>query len=810
MTTDHTQPTPLPSALSEYVAAAARCIVAALMVLHAAPVLAQSTEEVIRPWDCLTYSVAEGSPFGRPVPPPGCILPAVPFPTGIARAIALPEAPTGLTATVSGRTVFLNWTPSRSGGTPTSYLVQAGSASGSADMVRASTESVAPTLTATNVPDGKYFFRVLAQSESGASVASNEIFVQMGGANRFTKLCAVPTPPASTQLTSTQFTETDGTPKVRFEWRAGEEQDCQAFSPVTVGYWIEYGLSPGAADGHLELPIGSLGGRTTYTISLAGISGTFYIRVRGVNGFGPGAASNEVVLNVGGVCSGAPTPPANLTATSAGSTVAIRWAEVSPLRNRPTSYTGAFSSPTRGGGAVGIGGPLTTLAGEVFGLYRTTGVPSGTYVWQISANNACGRSAPTAVTVVVSGPGVPVRVSGVYSWRGAPGDGGNWSTLILARANDAGYGTTTSGGPVNPRCVANRDGCGIVYRISGTGALTILHAFGSQIVSASTGNPAMYPFGAPVEAADGSFWGTTTGQEPGRFGAGAAVLYKLSHDGSSMRFISELGGPSYSAPMQASDGTIYGTTVDNGPGTCSWRQTVCTPTSGSGTIFKVNSDGTGFTYIHTFTGANGSKPYGGLMQATDGTLWGTTSAGGTSDLGTIYKIVGGVFSTVYSFRGGSDGANPAQSAMIQASDGNLFGTTQFGGSNINQGTIFRLNPTTRAVTILHAFTGHQQVTGDDEPTTAQDGLQPVGTPIEGPDGRLYGVAGGGGALGGGVAYSIKKDGSEYTQLYAFSGGPESGGLTTTLIMTPDGNFYGTGQYGGGFNWGAIFQMTRPQ
>ncbi|MEK7215956.1 MAG: hypothetical protein AAB289_10215 [Chloroflexota bacterium] len=360
---------------------------------------------------------------------------------------------------------------------------------------------------------------------------------------------------------------------VRFDWRAGEEGDCQAFSPVTVGYWIEYGLSPGAADGHLELPIGSLGGTTTYTFALAGITGTFYIRVRGVNGFGPGAASNEVILNVGSVCSGPPAAPANLRVTAAGSTIVLVWDEVSPISNRPTSYSGTVSPSINGSGGVGIGGPLISLRGAVFGLYRTTGVPAGSYVWQIVAINTCGRSAPATVAVAVTGPGVPVRVSGVYSWRGAPSDGGNWSTLIMGRDNN-GYGTTTSGAETNPRCVANRDGCGIVYRIAGTGVRTILHQFGPNVVSASTGNPAMYPFGAPVEAADGSFWGTTTGQEPGSFGAGAAVLYQLAHDGSSMRFISELGGPSYSAPVQASDGTIYGTTIDNGPGTCSWRQTV--------------------------------------------------------------------------------------------------------------------------------------------------------------------------------------------------------------------------------------------
>ena len=797
----------LPSTLSICMAAAVRCLIAAPLLLHAVPARAQSAEEVIRPWNCLTYSVALRSPFGRPAVPSGCSLPAVPFPGRNARAIVPPGAPTGLTATVSDRTVALNWTPSRTGGSPISYVVQAGSASGLADMVSAVTESVAPTLTATNVPNGKYFFRVLAQSESGTSVASNEIVVQVGSTNRFGKLCAVPTPPASTALTATQFNGAGGVPMVKFDWRAGEEGDCQAFSPVTVGYWIEYGLSPGAADGHLELPIGSLGGTTTYTLALAGITGTFYIRVRGVNGFGPGAASNEVTLNVGSVCTSAPSPPANLRATSAGSTVVLVWDEVSALQNRSVSYTGTFTSPTQGSGGVGIGGPLTSHAGAVYGLYRTSAVPAGSYVWQIIANNTCGRSAPSTVSVAVTGPAVPVKVTGVYSWFGAPSDGGNWSTLILGRDNN-GYGTTTSGGPVNSRCVQNRDGCGIVYRISPTGGVTILHAFGPSIVSATTHNPAMYPWGAPVEAADGSFWGTTSGQEQGTFGAGAAVLFRLN--GTSMQFISELGGPSYSAPMQASDGTIYGTTIDNGPGTCSWRQTVCTPTSGSGTIFKANADGSGFTYIHTFSGTDGSKPYAGLMQTTDGTLYGTTSLGGTSNAGVIYKIVGGVFSVVYNFKGGAaDGGNPAHSAMRQASDGNLYGTTQFGGS-ANGGTVFRFNPSTGAVTFLHSFTGLAHQTGDDELTTAEDGLQPGGTPIEGPDGRLYGVTGGGGAFGGGVSYSIKKDGSEYSQLYTFAGGSESGGLTTTLIYAPDGNFYGTGQYGGSFNWGAIFQMTMPR
>ena len=222
--------------------------------------------------------------------------------------------------------------------------------------------------------------------------------------------CAYPTPPPSTALTASQFNGPDGTQQVRFDWRAGEEGDCQAVNPVTCCYWLEYGLSPGAADGHLELPIASLGGRTTYTLSLAGVSGTFYIRVRGVNGFGPGAPSNEVILNAGRTAGAAPSIPSNFRGTANGSSFVLTWDEQSPVQNRPTSYTITVSPAIPGlGGSLGVGAPITLSNGNVIGLYRASGIPGGVYDFQVLGRNTVGASAASSrVTLTIAGPATPI------------------------------------------------------------------------------------------------------------------------------------------------------------------------------------------------------------------------------------------------------------------------------------------------------------------------------------------------------------------------------------------------------------------
>src|ERR1035438_9848483 len=96
------------------------------------------------------------------------------------------------------------------------------------------------------------------------------------------------------------------------------------------------------------------------------------------------------------------------------------------------------------------------------------------------------------------------------------------------------------------------------------------------------------------------------------------------------------------------------------------------------------------TTLASFNGTNGSSPLAaGLVQASDGNFYGTTSVGGTANKGTVFRITpGGTLTTLYSFTGVADGANP-QAGLIQASDGNLYGTTEFGGANLVMGTVFR-------------------------------------------------------------------------------------------------------------------------
>src|SRR5207248_5914477 len=154
---------------------------------------------------------------------------------------------------------------------------------------------------------------------------------------------------------------------------------------------------------------------------------------------------------------------------------------------------------------------------------------------------------------------------------------------------------------------------------------------------------------------------------------------------------------------------------------------------------------------------------------------------------------------------GADGAHPLFSALLQARDGNCYGTTQFGGGPANAGVAFKMTPG-GAFSVLHTFTGQFIPDGTAPTRQASDGVQPSGGLTQTGDGSFYGTTGGGGAHGGGTAFMIAPDGT-YTQIFTFAGNAEGSSPTATLVLATDGNLYGTAQYGGQYNKGAIFRMT---
>src|SRR5206468_2390663 len=109
------------------------------------------------------------------------------------------------------------------------------------------------------------------------------------------------------------------------------------------------------------------------------------------------------------------------------------------------------------------------------------------------------------------------------------------------------------------------DGCGTIFRMTPSGAMTVLYAFGVS------GSLPIYPYSRMVQTSDGSLWGTTTGKEDGN---GSASVFKMTNG--AVSYVTELGGPSFGNLIQGNDGSVYGTTLTNGTGTCSWRSTQCT------------------------------------------------------------------------------------------------------------------------------------------------------------------------------------------------------------------------------------------
>jgi uncharacterized repeat protein (TIGR03803 family) len=248
------------------------------------------------------------------------------------------------------------------------------------------------------------------------------------------------------------------------------------------------------------------------------------------------------------------------------------------------------------------------------------------------------------------------------------------------------------------------------------------------------------------------------------------------------------------ALVQGSDGNFYGTTTGVGvvPDV-----TVLFGENDSavyGTVFRISLSGV-FTNLYLFSGSDGANPYAALVLGVDGNLYGTTRYGGTNGYGTVFRMsTNGSLTTLYQFgSGANDGQNPV-AGLVQGSDGNFYGTTGSGGTN-GYGTVFRITPS-GLLTNLHLF-------------RFVDGSYPVAGLVQSSDGNFYGTTFYGGTNGAGTVFEITPQGT-LTTLYQFGGLPTDGLFPAAgLAQDSDGWLYGTTYEGGTNDYGTVFKIS-PQ
>ena len=343
----------------------------------------------------------------------------------------------------------------------------------------------------------------------------------------------------------------------------------------------------------------------------------------------------------------------------------------------------------------------------------------------------------------------------------------------------------------------------------------------STVVAFNLSNPS----GNLVRGGDGALYGVNQAATSVTGG----LVYRTTIDGSSVRTLYQLNIEDGVSPLAglliASDGLLYGST----------KFGRASETVGTGALYRLRADGTGFTVFHRFAGytatnqdlapinTNGAYPEAELIEGTDGYLYGVTRAGGAAGTGVIFKVLrdGADFqvlrqlSAITSAAGSGitanvDGAVPL-GPLVRGVDGYFYGTASAGGVN-GRGTVFRIAFDGTGFQVLHEFTATTP-----DATTAllenADGATPLAGLTDGGDGFFYGVTSSGGETGQGVIFAISPDGGTFTVLHHFSG---NGGTRPVgeLLLGTDGKLYGTTSTGGqsssgaATSFGTIFSIAR--
>jgi uncharacterized repeat protein (TIGR03803 family) len=349
---------------------------------------------------------------------------------------------------------------------------------------------------------------------------------------------------------------------------------------------------------------------------------------------------------------------------------------------------------------------------------------------------------------------------------------------LVQATNGSLYGTTYYGGTKNS---------GEVFEITPGGTLTTLHSFCSK----SGCTDGEYTYAVPIQGTDGNFYGTTYLGGSKELG----TVFKIAPSGV-LTTLHTFEGADGSQPLaglvQSANGDFYGTTYMGG-------------SEGYGVIFKITPSGA-LTTLHSFCSqsgcTDGENPYAALVQGIDGNLYGTTlGGGGAKGFGTVFKITpSGKLTTLHSFctqSGCPDGQFP-QTGLVQGSNGNLYGTTITGGA-YGDGTIFEITPTGKLTTLYNVCSQ----------SGCPDGNYLYAGLIQATDGNLYGIMDVGGANGVGTIFKITPTGT-LTTVYNFcsqSGCPDGQYPSGGLVQATDGNLYGTTADGGANGDGTVFRLS---
>lgn len=325
------------------------------------------------------------------------------------------------------------------------------------------------------------------------------------------------------------------------------------------------------------------------------------------------------------------------------------------------------------------------------------------------------------------------------------------------------YGMTSFGGNLNVGVIFSFDPSSSTY--------TKLYDFDN-----TTG---ANPEGSLLQTSDGKMYGMTT--QGGANNLGVIFSFDpLSNSFAVLKNFDDVNGAIPTGNLVAtSNGLLYGMTVNGG-------------INGAGVIFSFNPTDSGYQKLRDFESGSGYYPYGTLMQAADGKLYGMTFKGGNNNSGVIFSFntQGGIYTKLNDFD--STGGRDPFGNLIQANDGKLYGMTSDGGSN-NLGVIFSFDPTNSIFSKLKDF-------------NKADGSSPFGSLIQVADGKFYGLTFQGGNSDIGVMFSFDPSSNTYKKLEDFGADVNGHKPSASLVRARNGKLYGMNTFGGTFNLGVIFSL----